>query len=254
MKYINNRAIFSDQSSPRYSYNSGLRDSGATSASGSPNVHQVNRPLFIKLRKPSLRSVTDSEKSPTTGCAGNGSDDNRSFSFDDIIRKVQLFTRRKSLVNIPEHTREKLDLDTARILQQLVTPKSNAHNSRRMSLDEFIQLNEKKFNLGGNLGDHTESSMESLTSTESGVRGNVGETSFSQGFSPRSRRKHFTFPKYPTIRENSVPESNGHPDDEPRVVESIVLTPTLAENMTECSSDQSVSGNVCISRQINCGV
>ncbi|KAG1701363.1 Cubilin [Nymphon striatum] len=225
------KSQFYDRSSPRYSYNSGLRDSTATSVSGSPNIHHHKHLFSTKIRKPSMRSISDSEKSPPVG-----SEDNRSFLLEDIKRK---FIRRKSFMHSQEQNRERDDEGTAKILQQLVAPKLG-RQQRRMSMDELqFQYIERfgRMNMGG---ENTESSMESLTSQESSVRGGISETSFIQNTSPRARRKYCSIPKYPTIRENSVTDSTGIPDEKVRVLDPMV-TATLQGSLTGESSDHSGS-------------
>lgn len=95
----------------------------------------------------------------------------------------------------------------------------------------------ERMNMGG---ENTESSMESLTSQESSARGGIGETSFIQ-ISPRPRRKYCSIPKYPTIRENSVTDSTGLPDENVRILEPIGIS-NVQSSINGESSDHSGSG------------
>ncbi|KAF8785461.1 Protocadherin Fat 1 like protein [Argiope bruennichi] len=150
----------------------------------------VPKTFLGRIRKNSLLSASNSP-SPTPD-----KDASRTFSFDGLLRKVSSKKGRTSPnaasssstsgdgqaeLSREEEAARKGDetSETSRILSSLVTP-SKEPVSRRMSLDEFIRMSERKL------------AMEARRTNSTDCEGQVKETSFINMPSPRSLRRSFS--------------------------------------------------------------
>ncbi|GBL83707.1 Protocadherin Fat 1 [Araneus ventricosus] len=163
---------------------------------GNQSPQTCPKSLFNRIRKNSLLSAACSP-SPTPD-----RDASRTFSFDDILRRVHSSKRNKASSNAPsssgtggnnhaELSREEAarkEEEKSRILASLVTPfKESA--SRRMSLDEFFRMSERKLQLSARRANSTDS------------EGQKKETSFISMPSPKTLRQSFS--EIQSIQEQS---------------------------------------------------
>ncbi|GIX95256.1 hypothetical protein CDAR_256572 [Caerostris darwini] len=170
-----------------------LSSTQATPGSQSPQT--CPKSLLQRIRKNSLLS-NNCSPSPTPD-----RDTSRTFSFDDILRRVHSSKRNKASSSSPsasntganqaELSKEEIvkkEEEKSRILASLVTPVKESA-SRRMSLDEFFRMSERKLQIA--------TRRTNSTDTE----GREQETSFISMPSPKTLRQSFT--DIQSIREQS---------------------------------------------------
>ncbi|GFY14281.1 uncharacterized protein TNCV_3614691 [Trichonephila clavipes] len=152
--------------------------------------------LLNRIRKNSLLSAACSP-SPTPD-----RDTSRTFSFEDILRRVHSSKRNRASNNSPscsgstgtnhaELSREEVqrkEEEKSRILASLVTPVKEPA-SRRMSLDEFFRMSERKLQMNAKRSNSTDS------------EGGKKETSFITMPSPKTLRQSFS--EIQSIQEQS---------------------------------------------------
>ncbi|GFT85027.1 protocadherin Fat 1 [Nephila pilipes] len=163
---------------------------------GNQSPQTCPKSLFNRIRKNSLLSAACSP-SPTPD-----RDASRTFSFDDILRRVHSSKRSKGSNNSPsssgasganhaELSREEVqrkEEEKSRILASLVTPFKEPA-SRRMSLDEFFRMSERKLQMSARRANSTDS------------EGERKETSFITMPSPKTLRQSFS--EIQSIQEQS---------------------------------------------------
>ncbi|XP_067144358.1 uncharacterized protein [Centruroides vittatus] len=147
---------------------------------GSQSPQTCPKSLFTKFRKYSIRSTT-------SGISPTDREHSRTFSFDDILRRSTKKTSSGPTDN------NKKDDEKSRILASLVM----SPQTRRMSLDEFIRMSERKIQEA-----NREEEQKTCNSPESE---SIQETSFSARLSPRfARHSAPSFTEFHSIREQSV--------------------------------------------------
>ncbi|XP_023224108.1 uncharacterized protein LOC111625244 [Centruroides sculpturatus] len=147
---------------------------------GSQSPQTCPKSLFTKFRKYSIRSTT-------SGISPTDREHSRTFSFDDILRRSTKKTSSGPTDN------NKNDDEKSRILASLVM----SPQTRRMSLDEFIRMSERKIQEA-----NREEEQKTCNSPESE---SIQETSFSARLSPRfARHSAPSFTEFHSIREQSV--------------------------------------------------
>ncbi|XP_054708551.1 uncharacterized protein LOC129218337 [Uloborus diversus] len=168
---------------------------------GNQSPQTCPKSFFNRIRKNSLLSAACSP-SPNAD-----REQPRTFSFDDILRRVHSSKRNRTSstnqassgaststadVDTSKEDTVKKEDEKSRILASLVTSNKEAA-SRRMSLDEFFRMSERKLQLSAK---RTNSAAES---TESEGR---KETSFISVPSPKTLRQSFS--EIQSIREQSI--------------------------------------------------
>ncbi|GAB6033700.1 hypothetical protein CHUAL_000018 [Chamberlinius hualienensis] len=151
-----------------------LRDGGSP-ASLSPHLGPRSILGRIGLRKHSMLSL-DSSDSISPNCH-----ENRSFSLADIGKKSDS-QKRLDKLKIQHSESSPAPLDKKELLQSLVTPTTG--RSRRMSLDEFFQMSERKILERNNSKNEIFSDCDSISNDETNMDSNVDHRSI-------LRRTHF---------------------------------------------------------------
>ncbi|XP_076370809.1 uncharacterized protein LOC143256883 isoform X2 [Tachypleus tridentatus] len=175
----------------RYSLSS--NQASITPASLSPQP--CPKYLLNKIRKHSIHSTNSCSYSPSH------KENGRHFGFDDLLKRS--FSSRKRQPNSRLRDSDKNEEETSRILASLVHS-NQSPRQRRMSLDEFIKMNRKKFIL--NAANEVSQGYMSDISLKSK---SVAETSFMESLSPRfSHYSAPSFTEFHSIKEQSVEQAS----------------------------------------------
>ncbi|XP_067130878.1 uncharacterized protein [Centruroides vittatus] len=139
--------------------------------------------ILNRIRKHSIRSTRGGSNSPTDrdmGCT---------FSFDEILKRTAQQTKKPINTNTstPSNDSDKKSDEKSRILASLVT---SSPSQRRLSLDEFFRLSERKIQM----------SNRKVFSQDGGspTEGNTAETTFIGCLSPRI--SHYSAPSFSDFR------------------------------------------------------
>ncbi|XP_022258406.1 uncharacterized protein LOC111089719 [Limulus polyphemus] len=148
-----------------------------------------------KIRKHSIHSTSSCNHSPSH------KENGRTFGFDDLLKRS--FSSRKHQQNSRLRDSDKNEEETSRILASLVHSNQSPKH-RRMSLDEFIKMNRKKFILNA-ANEESQGYMSDMSLKSK----SIAETSFMESLSPRfSRYSAPSFTEFHSIREQSFEQAS----------------------------------------------